>query len=142
MNRTLSTNSETRKGVPLFSGVLKYFPAALAGMARWSVLGNNKHNPGQPLHHSRGKSSDHADCIMRHLTDLADLEVVYDRHPIEFGSMEDRYLTEQVLNEVDALAWRACALSQELHEKYGGAPIAPAAKMPEVPAGTKTRKKK
>jgi hypothetical protein len=34
---------------------------------------------------------------------------------------------EKVLDEVDQFAWRALALSQESHEKFG-APLAPGAK--------------
>lgn len=42
-------------------------PRAMAAIAQVSWHGNEKHNPGQPLHHARGKSADHADCILRHL---------------------------------------------------------------------------
>lgn len=42
-------------------------PRALAAVAQVSWHGNEKHNPGEPLHHARGKSADHADCIARHL---------------------------------------------------------------------------
>lgn len=42
------------------------FAASLACVAQVSWHGNEKHNPGQPLHHARGKSNDHADCIARH----------------------------------------------------------------------------
>lgn len=42
------------------------FAASLAAVAQVSWYGNEKHNPGQPLHHARGKSMDHPDCIARH----------------------------------------------------------------------------
>lgn len=122
---TLPADSEARKGIPLLSGCLRYFPAALAGVARWSKIGNDKHNPGEPLHHARGKSADHGDCIVRHLTDIQDLLVVIDRS----GNLN----TQAVLDEVSALCWRALALSQEMHERFGGAPLAPGAKLPEPP---------
>jgi hypothetical protein len=51
------------------TGVLDYFPDALAEVARVSKAGNDQHNPGQPLHWAREKSTDHADCIVRHLTE-------------------------------------------------------------------------
>src|SRR5271165_1669571 len=70
---TLPTDSNERKSYPLFTGCVRYFPAALAGISKTSKLGNDKHNPGEELHHARGKSADHADCIMRHLVDVADL---------------------------------------------------------------------
>lgn len=62
----LPRDSQARKDAPIFSGVLKYFPDALAAVARVSKKGNDKHNPGEPLHWDRGKSDDHGDCIIRH----------------------------------------------------------------------------
>lgn len=117
---TLPTDSEARKQIPMFSGCIKYFPAAIAGVARISKIGNDKHNPGQDLHHDRSKSLDHADCIIRHLTDVADLIASLER--------EENTNPEQILTEVSSLAWRALAYSQTLHEKYDGAPLAPGAK--------------
>lgn len=119
---TLPTSSLDRKTYPLHSGCIKYFPAALAGIAKTSKLGNDKHNPGEELHHARGKSMDHADCVIRHLIDLEDLLAAVVR-----GSPE--VTIEQILTEVDCMAWRALALSQELHERFG-APLAPGAKEP------------
>lgn len=113
-NLTLPTDSEERKNHPLLSGCLKYFPAALAGVAKVSKLGNDKHNPGQELHHARGKSMDHGDCIVRHLIDTEDL----------LSASAEK---EQILFEANQLAWRALAYSQELHEKFGS-PLAPGAK--------------
>lgn len=118
---TLPTNSNERKGYPLLSGCINYFPAALAGVARISKLGNDKHNPGQPLHHARGKSTDHGDCIVRHLIDVQDLLAMLDR---DQGSVT---VIRQLRDEVSSLAWRALALSQELHERFGS-PVAPGVK--------------
>lgn len=67
----LPTDPKERKATPIYSGVVKYFPLALAAVARVSKRGNDQHNPGQPLHWAREKSTDHEDCIMRHLTDMA-----------------------------------------------------------------------
>lgn len=134
-NVTLPTDSAERKEVPLFSGCFAYFPAALAGVASHSKMGNDKHNPGEPMHHARGKSMDHEDCILRHLMDLADLRSTLERtggHGLVGDSAQD-----DILEEANALAWRALALSQELHEKYGGAPLAPGAGLPEEPVAKK-----
>lgn len=129
-NMTLPVDSQERKNFPLLRGCLRYFPAALAGVALTSKLGNDKHNPGEELHHARGKSSDHGDCIVRHLMDVQDMLAEFDRrvHGAEgpLGSDE----VKAVLNEVNQLAWRALAYSQELHEALG-APLAPGAKLPE-----------
>ncbi len=117
---TLPTDSKERKDHPLMSGCLKYFPAALAGVARTSKLGNDKHNPGQELHHARGKSSDHGDCILRHMMDTQDLLAAKERG--------QEVTEQQILDEASQMAWRALAFSQELHERLGSAPLAPGAK--------------
>jgi len=134
MNMTLPTNSAERKEVPVFSGVLKYAPAAIAGVARVSKAGNDKHNPGEPLHHARGKSTDHSDCIVRHAMDVADIEAAIERRGVPYSDGCDEgnaACKAAILNEVSQLTWRALMWSQELHEKYGGAPLAPGARLPE-----------
>lgn len=133
MKLTLGTDSAARKEVPVFSGVLKYAPAAIAGVARISKAGNDKHNPGEPLHHARGKSMDHSDCIVRHAIDVADIEAAIMRDPHLEGEPESAMI-DMLLNEASQLSWRALMWSQELHEKYGGAPLAPGAKLP-IPEG-------
>jgi hypothetical protein len=99
----LPTDSEERKQIPIFSGFLNYFPLAVAAVARISKRGNDKHNPGQPLHWSRDKSTDHEDCIARHLIDVETLTA---------GEYED----------AAAMAWRALAKLQELEEHRLGQP--------------------
>lgn len=63
---TLPDEPAERKKYPIASGVFDYFPDALVDVARVSFEGNEQHNPGQPLHWSRGKSDDHADTMQRH----------------------------------------------------------------------------
>lgn len=94
-------DSAERKEYPVHSGLVAYFPSALAAVAHHSYVGNEKHNPGQPLHWARGKSSDEADALLRHL-------------------MERDYI---------GMAWRALALLQK-HLEANGAPIAPGARIP------------
>ncbi len=133
MKLTLPTDSAERKDIPLYAGVLKYAPAALAGVARVSKDGNDKHNPGEPLHHARGKSADHADCILRHMMDVADIEAYIQRNDHEFDPRkynDDYNVVQELLDEASALAWRALIWSQELHERYGEAPLAPGAVLP------------
>ncbi len=116
---TLPTDSAERKNYPLLRGCLRYFPAALAGVAIISKLGNIKHNPGEELHHARGKSTDHGDCIVRHLMDVQDL--------LEAKNRGESVSNDALLTEVDQMVWRALAYSQQLHEDLG-APLAPGAK--------------
>ena len=63
----METDSELRKRTPIWSGVMQYFPNAIEAVARVSWKGNEKHNPGEPLHWARGKSMDQEDCIARHM---------------------------------------------------------------------------
>ena len=56
-----------RKQHPVFSGVMNYFPDAMMSVAHCSYVGNEQHNPGEPLHWSRNKSSDHMDAAARHM---------------------------------------------------------------------------
>lgn len=69
MSSPFTEDSKTRKEYPVYSGCLMYFPHALAEVAKLSKEGNDKHNTGEPLHWARDKSSDHKDCIARHLMD-------------------------------------------------------------------------
>lgn len=66
-----SLTSAERKGVPISRALYAYFPDALALIARHSAISNEKHNPGQPIHWSREKSTDHEDCIGRHSISIA-----------------------------------------------------------------------
>lgn len=116
-NTSLPEDSASRKEFPLFSGLLKYFPSALAFVSKVSKVGNDKHNPGQPLHHARGKSNDHADCILRHLVDMNE----------DYG--KGIGLDENGVPQVAMIAWRALALAQEWLEQHGYAPLAPGAKV-------------
>lgn len=91
--RCLTTDSSARKDVPMFTGLLAYFPDALAEVARLSKVGNDKHNPGQPLHWSRHLSNDHGDCLVRHQVDAGIVD------------------TDGFLHDVK-VAWRALAQLQ------------------------------
>ncbi len=62
----LPEDSAERKTYPLYRGLFRYFPRALAAVARHSYVNNEKHNPGEPMHWAREKSADHADCLLRH----------------------------------------------------------------------------
>jgi hypothetical protein len=97
---------------------LRYFPAALAAVSEVCRIGNEKHNPGEEMHHARGKSNDHADCIVRHLVDLG-----------ENGGFD-----ENGVPQVAYIAWRALALCQEWLEANACAPLAPGARVPEAEA--------
>lgn len=89
--------SEERKTMPVHKGVMGYFPDALASVARVSFKGNQKHNPGEPLHWARQKSSDHGDCAARHL--MTPNAVDPDSGEIELAHAAWRILAELQLAE-------------------------------------------
>lgn len=122
---TLPTDSAVRKEVPLFTGCLAYFPAALAEVARVSKGGNDKHNPGEPMHHARGKSMDHQDCILRHTVDAADFEAALKRGLKINGLGTEDEIKEAVIYEKAQRAWRDLADLQVTIEEYRGVPMAP-----------------
>lgn len=101
VRRYIPTDSLGRKDIPITSGFLDYFPDAIAAVAEVSKKGNDKHNPGEPLHWSRGKSNDHADCILRHLVERGTRDAEGTRHSAQ-------------------VAWRALAMLQEELEAEEG----------------------
>lgn len=92
------SESAARKGMPIARGVLDYFPSALLVLAEVSRIGNEQHNPGQPMHWAYGKSADHADALLRHLVDRRKKDT--DRVP-----------------HVAKVAWRALAMLQTYLEE-------------------------
>lgn len=70
----------SRKEMPVYSGVLMYFPDAIRELARVSFVGNEQHNPGKPLHWDRGKSGDELDALARHLLEAGQIDTDGIRH--------------------------------------------------------------
>ena len=69
-----------RKEIPVYSGVLKYFPDAIKEVARCSYRGNQQHNPNTKLHWDRSKSGDELDALSRHLLDAGTFDSDGIRH--------------------------------------------------------------
>lgn len=90
----LPTSAAARKALPVATGCLDYFPDALLAVAELSRIGNEQHNPGQPLHWDRSKSQDEADALLRHLIDRGTIDTDGVRHSAK-------------------VAWRALALLQK-----------------------------
>lgn len=91
------TDAKERKNLPIGTGVLKYFPLALAEVAKASVAGNKQHLDGEPLHWDRSKSTDDYDAMIRHAMQLDD--------PDEKG-----------VSHVGAMMWRALAVGEKILE--------------------------
>lgn len=92
INKNLT--AQERKDRPLWSGCFNYFPDALVEVARLSKIGNDQHNPGEPLHWAREKSTDESDACARHLLEIGTIDTDGVRHSTK-------------------LAWRALALLQK-----------------------------
>lgn len=112
MTGSLPTDAAERKAIPLAEGLLWYFPNALAAVAMVSAAGNTQHNGNEELHWAMEKSTDHADCILRHLTDAGTLDTDGMRHAAK-------------------VAWRALALL-ETELLAAGATPGRNARMPDV----------
>lgn len=96
----LPSDATERKAIPMASGLMDYFPAALAEVSKVSFKGNEQHNPGQPLHWARGKSTDHADTMLRHFLERGTADTDGTRHSAK-------------------MVWRALALLQMELENDG-----------------------
>ena len=114
MTAILPQDAQARKAVPLAEGVLWYFPNALAEVARVSKRGNEQHNAGEPLHWAREKSTDHADCILRHLIEAGTVDGDGQRHTAK-------------------VAWRALALLETELIREGATPGRNAVHVPPAP---------
>jgi hypothetical protein len=98
----LPNDPKERKQYPISSGVLDYFPEALAAVAYVSFVGNQQHNPGQPLHWDRSKSTDEADALIRHFFQRGTMDSDGVRHSAK-------------------VAWRSLALLQkEIESEQNG----------------------
>lgn len=81
-----------RKNMPVYTGVMKYFPNALKYVSKISQAGNDQHHPEKPLHWDKSKSFDHTDALARHLID-------HSQKPIDDDGML----------HLGKVAWRALA---------------------------------
>lgn len=98
----LPADAKARKAVPIYSGFIKYFPRAIAAVAHLSQVGNDQHNPGQPLHWDRSKSGDELDALMRHL-------------------LEADGVDKDGIDHLCKVAWRSmAALEKRLEKQEGG----------------------
>lgn len=110
---SLISNSDVRKQLPIVTGVLDYFPLAIAYVALVSKIGNDKHNPGQPLHWSRHKSDDHIDCAGRHMLERG-------AWAEDNGVLHDGMLAWRALANLQLVLEEKRALGFEIFEPYGG----------------------
>lgn len=65
----LPTEDKARKALPLWTFLMEYFPDAWLAVANVAIAGNQQHNPGEPLHWAREKSTDQMNTAFRHMWD-------------------------------------------------------------------------
>jgi hypothetical protein len=87
------TDYKARKETPIGTGVIDYFPDALAEVSKASLAGNKQHVPGTPLHWDKSKSADEWDALVRHGIERGKFDIDGVRHSAK-------------------MAWRALALLQ------------------------------
>ncbi|MDB4442116.1 DUF5664 domain-containing protein [bacterium] len=93
--------AKRRKMTPMYSGLLAYFPDALALVARNSMVGHYQHNdPKDPMYWDRTKSADEMDAMIRHMAD-------HSKNPRD----KDGTL------HMSKVAWRALAFVQKFIEE-------------------------
>ena len=96
----MEKDKSKRKEIPIYNGLLMYFPDACAAVANCSYIANEQHNPGTKMHCDRSKSGDEQDALVRHL--------------LEAGTVDDDGIRHST-----KVAWRAlAALQKEIeHDK-------------------------
>ena len=85
--------------MPVFTGVLKYFPDAIKEVSKVSLQGNKQHHPEKPLHWDRSKSSDELDALTRHLIDAGSLDDDGIRHSAKVAWRALANLQKEIENE-------------------------------------------
>lgn len=65
----LPNDDAGRKRMQVWTYLMEYFPDALLAEVEVSIAGNEQHNPGEPLHWARDKSTDQYNTAFRHLWD-------------------------------------------------------------------------
>lgn len=100
---TKEMTAKERKAHPIYTGVLKYFPNALLEVAHLSKVGNDQHNPGEPLHWAKEKSTDEGDALVRHQLDAGTRDTDGERHSAKVAWRALAQLEREILAEQDQL---------------------------------------
>tara|TARA_R110000796_G_scaffold225042_1_gene341400 strand:- start:2 stop:274 length:273 start_codon:yes stop_codon:yes gene_type:complete len=66
----LPRDAKERKAIPVYTGFVKYFPKAMAAVAKISMTGGVQHGQlPDEIFWDRSKSGDELDALMRHMLD-------------------------------------------------------------------------
>lgn len=66
---SLPDDYHERKTWQMFTYLTEYFPDSFEEEVRVAIVGNQQHNPGEPLHWARDKSTDQLNTAFRHQWD-------------------------------------------------------------------------
>src|SRR5215469_14779466 len=101
----LPSDRDARNALPIWDGVVMYFPDVWAEVAKVSVLGNKQHALGAKLRFARDVSTDHLNKVFRHCLDHGT------------GNLIDEDGTYHMAKAI----WRACAELQVAIERQQAA---------------------
>lgn len=79
----LPDDPQARKAIPIATCVLGYWPRAIVALAQLSYVGSQQHNPGEPPHWDRAKSTDEPDAAMRHFLERGNIDTDGQRHSVK-----------------------------------------------------------
>lgn len=131
MSMAEDMTAQERKDHPIFTGVLKYFPNALLEVAHLSKVGNDQHNPGEPLHWAMEKSTDEGDALVRHQLDAGTRDKDGERHSAKVAWRALAQLEREILKEkADKMAvkfatQRAMRQKDDLNSEFMGTSQSP-----------------
>ena len=118
---------KARKAIPLYSFLTGYFPDAIVEVVKVAVAGTEQHNPGEPLHWAREKSTDQLNTAMRHLFDHG-AGARYDQD----GTMHLAKAAWRILAEIQLLCEKRDAAAKPEALGAAIAPL-PTASVPPIP---------
>ena len=109
-----------RKETPIFSGVLAYFPDAIAEVAKCSLAGQQQHNPDKPLGWDRSKSGNELDSLTRHLMEAGSMDTDGVRHSTKvawraLANLQKEIEKERELNKPLPFQWITLAVTIEIN---------------------------
>lgn len=98
--KAMPSDYNERKGLPIVTGCLDYFPDALLDVAYCSKIGSDQHNPGEPLHWAKDKSADEVNTMVRHMMERGTRDTDGVRHSTKVAWRALANLQREIEDEV------------------------------------------
>lgn len=115
----LPSDAKERKMIPIASGFFDYFPDAIIEASKVSYEGNKQHNPGQPLHWAKEKSTDHSDTMMRHFLERFGRDTDNQRHAAKLFWRAGAFLQRLIDEEREASRLADMAIEEASEQAKG-----------------------